>query len=79
MNSGWEYDRASGQDHSTEMVTLVKKRRATNPAQTTRITIKDSSMTKVHRENTSRFYFCWTMYSSCDLNLNFVKKLLSVS
>ncbi|XP_066025226.1 hemicentin-2-like isoform X2 [Pocillopora verrucosa] len=42
VNSGYEYDKTNGQDHSTEMVTF----KGTNPAQTPGIAIHDSSMTK---------------------------------
>nr|XP_058962910.1 hemicentin-2-like [Pocillopora verrucosa] len=42
VNSGYEYDKTNGQDHSTEMVTF----KGTNPAQTPGIAINDSSMTK---------------------------------
>ena len=45
VNSGYEYDKTNGQDHSTEMVTF----KGTNPAQTPGIAINDSSMTKVRQ------------------------------
>ncbi|CAH3163236.1 unnamed protein product, partial [Pocillopora meandrina] len=42
VNSGYDYDKTNGQNHSNEMVTF----KGTNPAQTPGIAINDSSMTK---------------------------------